>query len=135
MIIGLGNDIVDVRRIEGMYIEFKEQFLLRSFTEDEQKQLKMYLDRYGETKLFFQKIANTWAAKESVIKAFGAEIGMKDFSVLRAENGAPYVLLHDNVDEITRLKSQYINLHCLITMSDEYPYCTATCVVCVENKI
>lgn len=130
MIIGIGNDIVDVRRIESMYSEFKEQFLLRSFTDLERAQLAIYLARYGETKLFFQKIANTWAAKESVIKALNANIGMKDFSVLRADNGAPYVILH-NTDEWIANIAQNTNktsITCLISMSDEYPYSMATCV-------
>lgn len=126
MIIGLGNDIIDIRRIESAYREFEEKFLLKIFTELERKQLSVYLERYGTKRLFFQKLANTWAAKESVIKALNAKVKMQDFSVLRAENGAPYVVLH-NTEKIAVLKSTG-PITCLITMSDEYPYSYATCI-------
>lgn len=121
-ILGIGNDIVDIRRIEKLYAAHGDQFLNRFFNEDEKAQLNEFQIQYKEERKFMQKIANTWAAKESVIKAYKGELGMTDVSILRDANGAPYVVLKTACDDIVH-----------ISISDEYPYSIAYCIRSGKN--
>lgn len=62
MIVGIGIDLVDVRRMEGIIFRWHEKFLRRVFTEDE--------IRYCNNKKNpAQRFATRYAAKEAFIKA------------------------------------------------------------------
>jgi holo-[acyl-carrier-protein] synthase len=85
MIIGIGTDIIETRRIKEAC--GKEAFLMRCFTKKE-----IELIQEDEN-----KAAGNFAVKESVAKAMGT--GFRRFSpihieVLRDKLGKPYVRLH-----------------------------------------
>lgn len=62
MILGIGIDLVDVRRMEGIIFRWHEKFLRRVFTENE--------IRYCNNKKNpAQRFATRYAAKEAFIKA------------------------------------------------------------------
>lgn len=87
MIVGIGNDIIEVERVAKS--GKKRSFLKKCYT-------------LREIALFERKpqsLAGNFAVKESVAKAFGT--GFFDFSpcdieVLRNKDGQPYVVLHHN---------------------------------------
>lgn len=85
MILGIGTDLIEIKRI-GKACE-KEAFLVRTYTEAECRQAK------GSA----SKFAGNFAVKEAVAKALGT--GFRTFmpidvEVLRDELGKPYVVLH-----------------------------------------
>ena len=109
MIIGIGTDIVDIRRIEKLIEESGEKFLARIFNEEER----------GEDTAHYAK---RFAAKEAIAKALGTGIGskvsFKDIVITNDENGAPKA-------EVKNQKSK-VKIH--ISLSDEYPYALAYAV-------
>jgi holo-[acyl-carrier protein] synthase len=88
MILGVGIDLVDLKRISEL---MSDRFIERVLSENEQK---IYHNIAAEqTKLSF--IGGRFAAKEALFKAFSKGDGTAnytDFSVLNDENGAPYVI-------------------------------------------
>jgi holo-[acyl-carrier protein] synthase len=88
MILGIGIDLVDLKRISEL---MSDRFIERVLSESE---LKLYHNIAAEqTKLSF--VGGRFAAKEALFKAFSKGDGTAnytDFSVLNDENGAPYVI-------------------------------------------
>ncbi|PTY07769.1 holo-[acyl-carrier-protein] synthase [Opitutaceae bacterium EW11] len=92
VLIGLGADLVDVARIQGVLERQGERFLNRVFTEEE----KAYC---LQMKVPYPHLAARFAAKEAVSKAFttgiGAELGWKSVSVYHGERREPLVRLDE----------------------------------------
>lgn len=106
MVIGLGCDLIEIKRIEKS-IE-KESFLRRVYTACEQEQSK------GKASFY----ADNFAVKEAVSKCFGTGIRgfeLTDIEVLRKENGRPYVNLYGRAKTIAE-KMRINNI--LVTISN-----------------
>ncbi|MBM7582542.1 holo-[acyl-carrier-protein] synthase [Caldicoprobacter guelmensis] len=88
MIVGVGIDIIEVKRIKRACCSLR--FLQRVFTEEEQK----YFEKCGNNP---QTISGNFAAKEAVMKALGTgfDVGWKNIEILHCPNGKPYVNLYD----------------------------------------
>ena len=90
MIIGIGTDIVEKRRIAQSISRFGDRFTRRILTSKELHQCVEKSDHIGS-------IAGRFAAKEALFKALGtgwAEgVGWKDVEILSAPNGRPVVQL------------------------------------------
>lgn len=119
MIIGIGNDLVEIERVKRACE--KEAFLTRCFTEKE-------IELFGKKP---SSLAGNFAVKESVAKAFGT--GFRKFEagqieVLRDELGKPYVNLYgDAKDMYDTLKGK--SIHVTITNTKEL----ASAVVILEG--
>ena len=91
MILGLGNDIVEVERIRHSLEKFGDRFLQRILCPNE----IVYCQKHRDPTPF---VAGRFAAKEAVSKAFGTgitgELGWLDMEVCRKESGEPYIDLH-----------------------------------------
>lgn len=89
MIVGLGVDLVDCKRIERLCLRFGDKFLNRILTEEERLILP------EKRKIFW--IASRFAAKEATAKAFGTGfangIGLHNISCLSEKSGEPYLYL------------------------------------------
>lgn len=121
MIISVGTDIVDTRRIEKSLTRFGSRFQNRILDEDEirplhEKELAAYL-------------ARQFAAKEAVSKVLGTGmrqgVSFKSIRIYRNENGAPYVSLKDAAGEIAGALG-ITQIH--ISLSDERHYALAFAV-------
>lgn len=91
MIIGIGNDLIEIRRFENM--KNKPEFAEKYFTEREVSASK------GRSSFF----AANFSVKESVSKVFGTGIrgfSLKEIEVLRDEYGKPYVNLYGRAEEL-----------------------------------
>src|SRR3954467_11250832 len=90
MILGIGNDIIDIRRIEKTIARFGDKFIQRIFTEVEQKKSDRRANRAAS-------YAKRYAAKEACSKALGtgfrAGIYWRDMGVVNLPSGKPTMAL------------------------------------------
>ena len=87
MLLGLGNDIVSVKRIKNSYQRFGKRLENRIYTTAE---IQLIWERGSPC---FKTLSSRWAAKEAFVKALGTGfrkgISWKDISVLNNSNGKP----------------------------------------------
>src|SRR6266516_7319735 len=127
MILGIGSDLIDVRRIERTIERHGERFLRRIFTATERAKAESRARR-AET------YAKRFAAKEACAKALGtgirAGVFWRDMGVVNLPSGRPTMALTGGA--ATRLKSllphgHHANIH--VTITDEFPLAQAFVVI------
>ena len=123
MIIGLGSDLIDIRRIEKTLARFGDRFIHRVFTDIEQKKS----DRRAQRAASYAK---RFAAKEACSKALGTGFAqgvfMKDMGVINLPSGAPTMALTGGAAQ--RLKALIPPGHqgvIHVTLTDDYPLAQA----------
>jgi len=123
MILGVGIDIIEVRRIQASYEKFGERFLTRILRPDEIR----YCLSHRVPGPF---LAARFAAKEAISKAFGtgigAELGWQDMEVRRKESGEPFVVLHDRGADLLKTRGGRV---VLISLSHTQEHATAVAVL------
>lgn len=91
MILGLGSDLVDIRRIEQTLARFDERFLSRVYTEEERRRS----DRRPAIRA--ASYARRFAAKEACSKALGTGfrrgVFWRDMGVVNLSSGKPTMAL------------------------------------------
>lgn len=115
MIIGIGNDFIEINRIKRACQ--KEAFLSRYFTVEERK---MFQENYV-------KYAGCFAVKEAVSKVFGTgfvKFFPADIEVLRDGLGKPYVNLYKGAKEAADLL-KIRRIHVTISNTKEYAFAVA----------
>ncbi len=121
MIVGVGIDLCDSRRIARSVERFGERFLKRVYTAGELQAAK------GDA----LSLAKRFAAKEAVSKALGTGIrgfNLEDIEVTNDSLGAPKIVLHKGA--LTALENgagEGARVH--ISLSDEAPYAMAFAIV------
>lgn len=123
MIIGIGTDICDIRRIEQSIEKFGKRFLDKTFTSLEQA----YCESKARPAMSYAK---RFAAKEAIAKALaGAETGALSWTSVEVKNdpsGRPIAVLTKDAKARADLrcpKDHIIQIH--LSLSDDYPYATA----------
>ena len=127
MIVGIGTDLCDMRRIERVLDRFGERFLLRAFTDAERF-------RENRGKRAVSGLAGRWAAKEACAKALGTGIGSgiawRDIEVRSMPTGQPRLHLAGRaagrLQELTPAGSRP-RLH--LSMTHEPPWAQASVVI------
>lgn len=116
MILGIGNDIVEVARIKSILTRYPQRFLDRVFTPHEQQ----YCLRRKEPALH---LAGRFAAKEAIVKALGTGfsqgLSWLDFEIQNDPKGKPVVAFSPFAKELLG----DLNLH--ISISHCHQYATA----------
>ena len=127
MIIGLGSDLIDIRRIEKTLARFGDRFIHRVFTDIEQKKSNRRAQRAAS-------YAKRFAAKEACSKALGTGFAqgvfMKDMGVINLPSGAPTMALTGGAAQ--RLKALIPPGHqgvIHVTLTDDYPLAQAFVVI------
>ncbi|WWP01290.1 MAG: holo-ACP synthase [Candidatus Dasytiphilus stammeri] len=124
-ILGLGADIVNIRRIKDVVSRFGDKFAKRILCDLEWE--KYLLNRYP-----IRFLAKTFAVKEAAAKAFGTGIGngitFKNFEVFKDKYGKPYLRCWQNAALILE-NIGVIRIH--LTLTDEAHYVYA--LVIIEN--
>lgn len=127
MIIGLGNDLINIDRIEKTLIRFGERFTKRVFTDDE-------VLRSESRKKSVESYAKRFAAKEATTKALGTGLSngvyFKDIGVVNNRLGKPSILLTGGAKE--RLNKIIPNKHKALinlTITDDYPWAQAIVII------
>ena len=129
MILGIGSDICDIRRIERALERFGERFITRVFTETERRRAER---RSGQNRA--GTYAKRFAAKEACAKALGTGfkrgVFMSDLRVINLPGGQPSLLLAGGAaDRLARLIPAGKEARIDLTMTDEYPYAYAQVII------
>lgn len=127
MIIGIGNDVVDIRRMEKALSRWGERFTQRSFTETEQRKSDRRANRAAS-------YAKRFAAKEACSKALGTGFShgvyMKDLGVVNEPSGKPTMALTGGAAKVlARLTPAGKEVRVHLTITDEYPYAQAIVLI------
>ena len=122
MIIGVGIDIVDVRRIDSILRKFKEQFLNKIYTDAE---IQFCYSRSDAV----SSLAKVFSLKEATIKALSDAkgIGWHDMQISHDENGKPIMNLSGKALE--HLKKKTSNFNIQVSVSDEKKYAIAYVII------
>jgi holo-[acyl-carrier protein] synthase len=127
MIIGLGNDMVDIRRIEATITRFGDRFLDRVFTPIEREKSDRRVQRAAS-------YAKRFAAKEACAKALGTGlrdgVHWRDMGVVNLSSGRPTLLLTGGAQ--TRLEAITPAGHTAqidLTISDDFPWAQAIVII------
>lgn len=85
MVVGVGIDMIKIEKLKGSLDKWGDAFRARVFNDEE-------LVNISKGKMYYQRLAARFAAKEAVIKAISKEhpLALTDIIVLNRENGAPY---------------------------------------------
>lgn len=130
MIIGTGEDLCDIRRIEKTLTRFGTRFEKRCFTTGERAKA----DRREKAGLKPATYAKRYAAKEACAKALGTGlargVAWKDIEVVNLPSGKPTISLRGGglkrLQEMVA-KGKKHNIH--LTLTDEYPYAKASVII------
>lgn len=115
--IGIGNDIIEINRIEKAIK--KINFITKVFTENE---IKLFEIKGSRAEFF----AGRFAAKEAVSKALGTgfrEFSLTDIEILNDSLGKPYVTFKNSIDFYN--KKYFID----ISISHCKEYATAVAII------
>ncbi len=127
MIIGLGSDLIDIRRVEKSIERFGERFTHRCFTDIERAKSDGRRNRAAS-------YAKRFAAKEACSKALGTGLAngvfWKDMGVVNLPGGKPTMKLTNGAAErlAEMLPAGYrANIH--LTITDDHPYAQAFVII------
>ena len=121
MIIGIGNDIIEIERIEKAIL--KEGFKNKLYTE---RELENILKRGNRVETY----AGIFSAKEAISKAIGTGVrnfALTDLEILNDELNKPYVIISERLDKILKSKSENYKIE--ISISHSKLYATAVAIV------
>lgn len=129
MIVGLGSDLCDMRRIARVAERFGERFLTRSFTVEERRRAER---RYGDARI--GTYAKRWAAKEACVKALGTGFAhgvfLQDIGVVNRPGGAPTLELRGGAHAaLMRLVPEGCTPLIHVSLTDEPPYAMAHVII------
>ena len=127
MIIGIGNDIVDIRRIEQTLARYGTRFTDRIFTEIEKKKSDKRAMRAAS-------YAKRFAAKEACSKALGTGfrrgVFWKDMGVVNEMSGRPTMVLTGGAKaQLERLTPAGMSARVHLTITDDHPYAQAVVII------
>ena len=123
MIIGLGLDIIDIRRIKKTFEKFGDKFKKKCFHKNE---ILKSDTRFNS----IESYAKRYAAKEACAKALGTGLAKgvfwKDIEVRNHNSGKPYIILHNRAKDILKNKKNY-NIE--LSLSDEKDFALANVII------
>lgn len=123
MIVGIGTDLVDIRRIAQIQQRFAKRFVARVLVPAEQQIWQAHAQPVAY-------LAKRWAAKEAVAKALGtgigAEVGFHNIEIKATASSQPLVVLHGSAQTRLQMLGGH---HCWLSLSDEGHYAVAFVVV------
>ena len=126
MIIGLGSDLCDIRRIQKSLDRFGERFTHRVFTEIERTRSERKPDRAAS-------YAKRFAAKEACAKALGVGIrgiAWREMGVVNLKTGRPTIALTGKAAErLARMTPPRMEAVIHITLTDDHPYAQAFVII------
>ena len=131
MILGIGSDLIDIRRIEKTLERYGDKFINRIFTPAERAKAER---RKGAGNAYVSTYAKRYAAKEAAAKALGtgfrSGVFWRDLGVVNTASGKPTVLMTNGAAE--RLKAMTppgMVAQVDLSLTDEYPMAQAIVII------
>ncbi len=138
VILGIGNDLIDIRRIEKSLDRFGARFIDRVFTDIEQAKSERRANAAGRHSARASSYAKRFAAKEACSKALGTGfrdgVFWRDMGVVNLPSGQPTMRLTGGA--LARLESMTppgMRPRIHVTLTDEYPMAEAFVIISAES--
>jgi holo-[acyl-carrier protein] synthase len=130
VIIGLGSDLVDIRRIQGTLDRYGRRFVDRIFTDIEQRKSERRAQRAAT-------YAKRFAAKEACAKALGTGfrrgVFWRDIGVVNLPSGQPSIKLTGGAAERLReITPSGMRAHITLSLTDDFPLAQAIVIISAE---
>lgn len=128
MILGLGNDLIDIRRIEQSLARFGDRFIERIFTEEERHRAE---SREMTRAAIYAK---RFAAKEAAAKALGTGFSQgvywRDLRVANLASGQPTMVFTGGAAKrLQQLLPAGMAARIDLTMTDDHPWAEAVVII------
>ncbi len=137
MIFLQGIDIVNVSRINDLFVNYGTRFLNKILSDSEKLEFN-----FNEKNKFFlvSRIANKFAAKEAASKALGTGfrkgVRFSDFEISNNKLGKPLIKFSGNAKQILKRKIKKNNVASInISISNEKDYAVAIVTIIITKKI
>ena len=127
MIVGIGNDTIDIRRVEKVIERHGDRFTGRVFTETEQR-------KSDRRRLRAASYAKRFAAKEACSKALGtgmrAGVFWRDMGVVNLPSGKPTMVLTGGAAaRLAALVPAGYRPEIHVTITDDFPLAQALVII------
>ncbi|MDO9458932.1 MAG: holo-ACP synthase [Alphaproteobacteria bacterium] len=127
MVIGLGNDLIDIRRIEKTLERFGARFINRLYTEKEQARSERKPNRAAS-------YAKRFAAKEACSKALGTGfrkgVYWRDMGVSNLSTGKPTMVLTGGaLQRLREITPEGCAAQIDLTLTDDFPLAQAIVLI------
>ena len=127
MLLGIGSDLVDIKRIESSLERFGERFIKRIFTEVEQRRSEGRAERAAS-------YAKRFAAKDACSKALGTGLRRgvfwRDMGVINLRGGKPTMALTGGaLARLVEMTPAGMTAQIDLSITDEYPLAQAFVII------
>jgi holo-[acyl-carrier protein] synthase len=127
MILGLGNDVIDIRRVERTIEVYGDRFLNRIFTEIERR-------KSDRRRMRAASYAKRFAAKEACSKALGTGLRRgvywRDMGVVNLPSGRPTMMLTGGAAaQLARITPPGYEARIDLTITDDFPMAQAIVII------
>lgn len=127
MILGIGNDIIDIRRVEKTLERYGERFIERIFTDVERQKSE-------GRRLRAASYAKRFAAKEACSKALGtglrAGVFWRDMGVVNLRGGQPTMALTGGaLERLQKMTPAGMTPVIHLTITDDHPLAQAIVII------
>ena len=127
MILGIGNDLIDIRRIDKTLERFGDRFTNRIFTELEQK-------KSDKRRLRAASYAKRFASKEACSKALGTGfrkgVFWRDMGVVNLPSGKPTIALTGGaLKQLEEITPDGMIPQIDLTITDDFPLAQAIVII------
>jgi holo-[acyl-carrier protein] synthase len=128
LIIGLGSDLCDIRRIEKSLARFGDRFTARLFSPEERARAERRPHARAAT------YAKRFAAKEAGAKALGTgfrnSVFFADLRVINLPSGRPTLSCHNGaLARLNAITPLGYTTSIFVSLTDEYPYAYANVII------
>jgi len=133
VILGIGNDLIDIRRIERTLERFGDRFIERVFTEAERRKSDARAQRAAS-------YAKRFAAKEACAKALGTGLRRgvywRDMGVVNMLSGRPTLHLTGGAARtLAEMTPDGFSTRIDLTLTDDFPLAAAIVIIsCLPDK-
>ena len=126
-VIGLGNDMIDIRRIENTLERWGDKFIARTFTEIEIAKSERRTNRAAS-------YAKRFAAKEACAKALGTGLNKgvfwRDMGVVNLPGGKPTMVLTGGaLARLRQITPEGTGAQIDLTITDDHPWAQAIVLI------
>jgi holo-[acyl-carrier protein] synthase len=132
MILGIGSDLIDIRRIERVIERYGERFIERIFTAEERRRSDGRANRAAS-------YAKRYAAKEACSKALGtgfrSGVYWRDLGVVNLPSGRPTLILTGGaLERLDAITPDGMVARIELTLTDEVPLASAFVIISADPR-